>query len=117
MISFLDYIKSTLVENYEDWGEELLNESEYQGRTVELNKPFRTPSGPKKFSVYVNSDSGNVIKVNFGDPGLSIKTNNVERRKSFNARHKCSEKTDRTTPGYWSCKFWSSKTAVKDNLE
>ena len=25
--------------------------SEYQGRKVTLNKPFRTPDGPKKFSV------------------------------------------------------------------
>ena len=103
MISFLDYIKSALVENYEDWGEDIIQESEYKGRTVELNKSFRTPSGPKKFSVYVNSDSGNVIKVNFGDPELSIKTNNDGRRRSFNARHKCLEKTDRATP--------------KDNLE
>ena len=26
---------------------------EYQGRKVKLNKPFRTPDGPKKMSVYV----------------------------------------------------------------
>ena len=33
-----------------------------------LNKPFRTPKGPKKFSVYVKNEKGNVVKVNFGDP-------------------------------------------------
>jgi hypothetical protein len=25
------------------------------------------------------------------------------RRANFRARHNCNEKTDRTTPGYWSC--------------
>lgn len=112
-ISFIDYIESN--ELYEDWGE-LNEEAEHEGRKVKLNKPFRTPGGPKKFGVYVRNDKGNVVKVTFGDPGLSIKTSNDERRKSFNARHNCDEKTDKSTPGYWSCKFWSSKTAVKDNL-
>jgi hypothetical protein len=80
--------------------------SEYQGKKVTLNKPFRTPDGPKKFSVYVNNDRGNVVKVNFGDPNMTIKKNIPERRKSFRARHKCDQKKDKTTPGYWSCKMW-----------
>ena len=64
--------------------------AEYQGRTVQLGKPFRTPDGPKKFSVYVKNDKGNVVKVNFGDPNMKIKKNIPERRKSFRARHNCS---------------------------
>jgi hypothetical protein len=80
--------------------------SEYQGRKVKLGKPFRTPNGPKKFSVYVRNEKGNVIKVNFGDPNMKIKKNIPERRRSFRARHNCDQKTDRTTPGYWSCKMW-----------
>jgi uncharacterized protein YifE (UPF0438 family) len=32
--------------------------SEYQGRKVTLNKPFRTPGGPKKFAVYTTNESG-----------------------------------------------------------
>ena len=28
-----------------------------------LNKPFRTPGGPKKFSVYVKNEKGNVTLV------------------------------------------------------
>lgn len=80
--------------------------AEYQGRKVTLNKPFRTPDGPKKFSVYVKNDKGNVIKVNFGDPNMKIKKNIPERRKSFRARHKCDQATDKTTPRYWSCKMW-----------
>ena len=81
--------------------------SEYQGRKVNLNKPFRTPDGPKKFSVYVKNDKGNVVKVNFGDPNMEIKRDNPARRKSFRARHQCD-----TNPGpkwkarYWSCKMW-----------
>ena len=47
--------------------------AEYQGRKVKLGKPFRTPDGPKKFSVYVKNDKGNVVKVNFGDPNMEIR--------------------------------------------
>lgn len=77
----------------------------YKGRKVSLNKPFRTPSGPKKSAVYVKS--GDKVKiVRFGDPKMSIKKSNPARRKSFRARHKCSTATDKTTPRYWSCKAW-----------
>jgi hypothetical protein len=68
-----------------------------------LGKPFRTPGGPKKFAVYVRSKSGGVKKVTFGDPNLRVRNANKKAAKSFRARHKCSEKKDRTTPGYWSC--------------
>jgi len=81
--------------------------AEYQGKKVKLGKPFLTPKGPKKRSVYVKNDKGNVVKVNFGDPNMKIKKNDPARRKSFRARHGCD-----TNPGprwkakYWSCKFW-----------
>ena len=55
-----------------------------------LNKPFRTPGGPKKFSVYVKNEKGNVVKVNFGDPNMEIKRDDPARRKSFRARHNLS---------------------------
>ena len=54
-----------------------------------LNKPFRTPNGPKKFSVYVKNEKGNIVKVNFGDPKMEIKRDDPERRKNFRARHNC----------------------------
>ena len=97
-------------ESYDDydWGDKV-EEAKYQGRTVKLNKPFRTSGGPKKFAVYVMNNQGNVVIVRFGDPNMDIKRDDPERRKSFRARHNCSQKKDRTTPGYWSCKFWSSK--------
>jgi len=86
--------------------ENTLFEAKYHGRTVKLGKPFLTPSGPKKRSVYVKNERGNVVKVNFGDKKMRIKKSNPKRRKSFRARHKCSQKKDRTSSGYWSCKFW-----------
>ena len=91
-----------------------LTEAEYQGRAVELDKPFRTPDGPKKFAVYVKNDSGNVIIVRFGDPDLSIKRDDPERRKNFRARHFCDTATDKTTPRYWSCKFWEAGKTVSE---
>lgn len=85
---------------------EIVEAAEYQGRKVSLNKPFRTPGGPKKFSVYVKNNKGNIIKVSFGDPNMEIKKDNPERRRAFKARHNCSEKKDKTKPGWWSCN-WS----------
>jgi hypothetical protein len=79
---------------------------EYQGRKVTLNKPFRTPGGPKKFSVYVKNEKGNVVKVNFGDPNMKIKKNIPERRKSFRARHNCDNPGPKWKARYWSCKAW-----------
>jgi hypothetical protein len=83
--------------------EDILAEAKHHGKNVKLGKPFRTSGGPKKFAVYVKSKSGGVKKVTFGDPGLKVKNSNKKAAKSFRARHKCSEKKDRTTAGYWSC--------------
>jgi len=80
--------------------------AEYQGKKVNLGKPFRTPDGPKKFSVYVKNEKGNVVKVNFGDPNMKIKKNIPERRKSFRARHNCDNPGPRWKARYWSCKAW-----------
>jgi hypothetical protein len=80
--------------------------SEYQGRKVTLNKPFRTPGGPKKFAVYVKNESGNVVIVRFGDPNMKIKKNIPERRKSFRARHNCENPGPKWKARYWACKSW-----------
>ena len=84
--------------------DEYLNEVKHRGRTVHLNRPFRTPGGPKKFAVYVKSKAGKIKKVTFGDPNMRIRASSAARRKSFRARHRCSQKKDRTTAGYWSCR-------------
>jgi hypothetical protein len=80
--------------------------AEKNGKKVTLNKPFRTPDGPKKFSVYVKNDKGNVVKVNFGDPNMTIKKNIPERRKSFRARMRCDSPGPRWKSRYWACKSW-----------
>ena len=80
--------------------------AEYQGRKVKLGKPFRTPDGPKKFSVYVKNQKGNVVKVNFGDHNMEIKKDNPKRRKSFRARHNCDNPGPRWKARYWSCRKW-----------
>jgi len=86
--------------------EHKLEEAEYRGRKVSLGKPFLTPGGPKKRSVYVKNAKGNVVKVNFGDPNMKIKKSNPKRRKSFRARHNCSNPGPRWKARYWSCRAW-----------
>jgi hypothetical protein len=94
-----------------------LESKTYKGKDVELEKPFRLDNDYKKFGVYVKNEKGNVILVKFGDPNMEIKRDDDERLKSFRARHSCDEKKDKTTPGYWSCKFWEKGKSVTDLLK
>ena len=80
------------------------NEAEYQGRSVPLGKPMA--GDVKKSKVYVKNAKGNVVKVNFGDPNMTIKKSNPKRRKSFRARHNCANPGPRTSARYWSCRAW-----------
>ncbi len=96
---------------YEAYGElwfnedEQLDEAEYQGRKVQLGKPMR--GDVKKFKVYVKDPStGNIKKVNFGDPDMKIRKSNPKARKSFRARHNCDNPGPRTKARYWSCRKW-----------
>ncbi len=89
-----------------------IEEAEYQGRKVKLNKPMQ--GDVKKFKVYVKDPkSGNIKKVNFGHGGSSvkgkamkIKKSNPKRRKSFRARHNCDNPGPKTKARYWSCRKW-----------
>ena len=84
--------------------QEPISEAEYQGKTVQLNKPKR--GGVKKYYVYVKDpNTGNIKKVSFGSTELSVKIQDPKRRASFAARHKCAERTDRTKASYWSCRL------------
>jgi len=95
----------------------IAGESEYQGKKVTLNKPFRTPEGPKKFSVYVKNDKGNVVKVNFGDPNMEIRRDNDDARKNFRSRHQCDvDSGPKWKAKYWSCKMWEKGFSVTDVL-
>jgi hypothetical protein len=95
--------------------DEDLDEAEYRGRKVKLNKPTR--GDVKKFKVYVKDPkTGNIKKVNFGHGGSSakkagqktmkIKKSNPKRRKSFRARHNCDNPGPKTKARYWSCRAW-----------
>jgi len=80
-----------------------------------LNKPFRTPKGPKKFGVYVKNDKGNVVLVRFGDPNMEIKRDDPNRRKNFRARHQCDSKPGpKWKARYWSCKMWEKGKSVTE---
>ena len=90
--------------------DEDIDEAEYRGKDVPLNKPKR--GGSKKFVVYTKNDKGNVVKVSFGGTtGLNVKIDEPGARASFAARHKCAQKKDKTKPGYWACnigRYWKS---------
>ena len=103
---------------FEDFGylgysidENDLFEAEYRGRKVKLNKPMQ--GDVKKFKVYVKNKKGNVIKVNFGHGGSSVKgkamrirKSNPKARKNFRARHNCDNPGPKTKARYWSCRKW-----------
>ena len=90
--------------------EEHLNEAEYKGKKVELNKPKRGGDGAY---VYVNSGKKNkdgtirVKRVKFGSSmpdAMGDSEAHRKRRKSYGDRHNCSDKKDKTQAGYWSCR-------------
>lgn len=83
---------------------ESIEEAEYQGRKVQLGK--KMAGDVKKYKVYVRKPNGNVVKVNFGDKKMRIKKSNPARRKSFRARHNCSNPGPRWKARYWSCRNW-----------
>ena len=93
----------------------VITEAEYQGKKVKLNDPIRTSENPnKKFKVYVKNEKGKVVVVRFGDPNMGINRDNAERRKSFRARHNCSDPGPKTKARYWSCYQWRA-SAKADN--
>ena len=105
---YIDKMKQKTKEMQEDiklneWGE-IEEVSEYQGRKVTLNKP--SAGDVKKSKVYVKNEKGNVVKVNFGDPNMTIKKHIPARKKSFRARHNCDNPGPKWKARYWSCKAW-----------
>jgi hypothetical protein len=88
---------------------------EYQIEEESLGKIHRTTGGRKKFMVKVkNPQTGKVVTVRFGDPNMSIKRDNPERRKSFRARHHCdTDPGPRTKARYWSCRQWRAGAKVE----
>ena len=86
--------------------------AEYQGRKVELNKPFRLSNQNKKFGVYAKNEKGNTVQVKFGDPKMDIKRDSPEKRRNFRARHNCDSPGPKHKAKYWSCKMWSTSSVT-----
>lgn len=98
----------------EEIQESVIAEAKYKGREVKLGKPMK--GDVKKYKVYVKDPkTGNVKKVNFGDPNMQIRRDNPKARKSFRARHGCGtpRASNRTKAAYWSCRMWSKKPVSK----
>ena len=73
------------------------------GSITEFKGAGQIKRGPKATPAAKGS---RVVKVNFGDPNMSIKKNIPGRKKSFLARHRCSTPGPKFKARYWSCKMW-----------
>ena len=109
-------VAESCCDDCESLDEELIEEDvtilfEGEKKNVKLNKVTR--GGSKKFYVYVRNDKGNVVKVSFGDPGLSIKRDDPARRRSFRARHNCDNPGPKWKARYWSCRQWRASSKVE----
>ena len=82
--------------------EEEISEAEYQGKKVELNKPRRM-TGKHKFTVFTKGEKGKVVRVQWGQPGATIKNYDPEASRSFRARHKCKTPGPRWKARWWAC--------------
>ena len=121
-------VPNCVPESYDVWNEETgigytltldhcgcednVNEAEYKGRKVKLNKPMQ--GDKKKFKVYVKNPKGNVVPVHFGQKGARIKKSNPERRSNFRARHNCDNPGPKTKARYWSCYQWRAGAKVNN---
>ena len=95
-------------EGYYQAVDESLNEAKKKKKkdNRKIGKPMRSSSGGKAYKVYVKDPKTKKIKtVRFGSGGLRAKINDKKARTAFAARHKCSQKKDKTKAGYWSCRL------------
>ena len=111
-LDFLDGTGKSINENTdaeEDW-DEVSEAAEYDGKTVTLNKPFRTPGAERKFGVYVKNAKDTVVLVRFGDPDMEIKRDDPDSRSNYRARHGCDDPGPKWKANYWSCRMWAGKS-------
>ena len=111
-LSYIDLMANLKFDDGTTYMDYLKEYSEYGGREVKLNKPKR--GGSKAYYVYVKDPrTKKVKKVQFGSGGLRAKIKDKDARSAYAARHRCSKKKDRTTPGYWSCNLPRYAKALK----
>lgn len=77
---------------------------EAAGRCTKVTGQMASTRKDKKYMRCAKVD-GKLKRVHYGDPNLRIKKSNPKKRKSFRARHKCSQKK-KNSPGYFSCLNW-----------
>ena len=73
-----------------------------------LEKPFKIKDENKKYAVLVkNPETDRINVIKFGQRGAEdyLIHKNKFRKQNFRARHKCAEKTNKLTPGFWSCEY------------
>ena len=108
-------------ESYHESDVEVINEAKKKKKKEKKDPPIGKPKrgGSKAYYVYVRDPkTKKVKKVSFGSGGLRAKIRNPKARKAFAARHKCSQKTDRTKPSYWSCRLprYASQLGLGANM-
>ena len=72
---------------------------------TKVTKQQSSTRSDKKYMRCARVD-GKLKRVHYGDPNLRIKKSNPKKRKSFRARHNCSDAKPGTAK-YFSCKNWS----------
>ena len=122
----LNYFKKHLPDHFnisENKIYELVNEAVKKKKGKNANKPIGKPmrdtAGGKAYKVYVKDPKTKNIKtVRFGSGGLRAKINDKKARNAFAARHKCSQKKDKTKAGYWSCRLprYAKLLGLKSNF-
>lgn len=105
-----------IVEKLKTGTKAVLSKRGQSEKEVVLDSPERLPKGDrKKFIVYRDSGKKNkdgkiiAFEIKWGDPKRTVKNHDDAARKSFLARHKCSEKKDMNKAGWWACNvhlFW-----------
>ena len=88
---------------------EISNEVEIEKVKHKLNKPFKTPEGPKRFSVYTENENGNIIKINFGDFDKNIREVDKETIDSYKETCGCDNPQPKWNVNHWNCQLVSEK--------
>jgi hypothetical protein len=96
-------------ENTENKEIEIFDKAEIEEAKNKLDKPFKTPDGPKRFSVYTENESGNIVKINFGDFDKNIKDEDPEVINRYRETYNCNNQEPKWKANYWNCKLISKK--------
>lgn len=92
-------------------GKDAVYNNRKSGRTIQVKLDSPERGGSKKFIVYRNTGKtdkeGNIVarKIEWGDPGLTVKNDQPGPAASFWARHRCDkiEKMNPDKAGFWAC--------------